>query len=181
MATKIISKRCYQCKQIKPLLEFHKNCNRKDGHQGYCKICNAEHTRKWRQTKKGKKSQKRYSRSQKRRICNKHYKQSEKGKATEKRYEQSEKGKIVVRKKIKRFHIRHPEESKARDAVKKAIRNGQLPPPDSLQCPCGKPAKQYHHHKGYAPEHWLDVVPVCTKCHGHLRTFQNPTSIRPST
>ena len=36
---------------------------------------------------------------------------------------------------------------------------------------CGKQGEQYHHHKGYAPEHRLDVVPICRKCHDEL---ENP-------
>jgi hypothetical protein len=40
-----------------------------------------------------------------------------------------------------------------------------LPRVRNLQCHyCGNRAHQYHHHRGYAPEHWLDVVPACRKC-----------------
>ena len=46
------------------------------------------------------------------------------------------------------------------------------------ECRCGRcprhclcagdvfdPAKHYHHYKGYDPEHWLDVEPLCLSCH----------------
>ena len=53
----------------------------------------------------------------------------------------------------------------ARRQVNHAIEAERLPRPDTLTCiQCGKPAREYHHHLGYAPEHWLDVVPVCSAC-----------------
>lgn len=30
---------------------------------------------------------------------------------------------------------------------------------------CGAPAEDYHHYLGYDSEHWLDVKPLCRKCH----------------
>jgi len=60
----------------------------------------------------------------------------------------------------------HPEKGAARLAVLNAKRRGEIPFASSLICAdCGKPAKHYHH-ESYLPEHWLDVVPLCTLCHG---------------
>ena len=43
---------------------------------------------------------------------------------------------------------------------------GRLPRPRDVACTgCGAQAAEYHHHKGYAPEHRLDVVAVCRSCH----------------
>lgn len=62
----------------------------------------------------------------------------------------------------------------ARQAVQYAIKIGKLPKVSTLFCvPCFsnirlEAAKQYHHHKGYAPEHQLDVIPVCIPCHNQL-------------
>jgi hypothetical protein len=60
----------------------------------------------------------------------------------------------------------------ARSAVNVEVRLGKRPHPNTLQCvDChhvwkpGDPRHEYDHHLGYAPEHWLDVVPVCRKCH----------------
>jgi|SaaInlStandDraft_2_1057019.scaffolds.fasta_scaffold224999_1 hypothetical protein len=39
-------KKCNHCKQDKPLSEFNKNKNRKDGLQGNCKICQAAYTKR---------------------------------------------------------------------------------------------------------------------------------------
>jgi hypothetical protein len=53
----------------------------------------------------------------------------------------------------------------ARDAVNRAVRVGKLPRASAYACACGKAAREYHHHNGYARDHWLDVVAVCAKCH----------------
>lgn len=56
--------------------------------------------------------------------------------------------------------------SRAHDAVQAAIAAGRLPAAGTLSCAdCGAPARVYHHHKGYAPPAWLDVVAVCDRCH----------------
>jgi len=90
------------------------------------------------------------------------YCQTEHGKNVRKNYRQSKEGKAAQ----KRFRIRHPEQCKAKDAVKYAINAGKLPHPNTLQCHyCPAQAEEYHHFLGYAPEHWFDVIPVCRKCH----------------
>lgn len=147
MSETIISKRCSKCKEIKPLSEFHNNRTRRDGHNAECKLCCNKYGKKYRQTEKSQIYQKNYQ---------KHY---------QKEYSKTTKGKIAHRKAQKQYDIRHPEREEARHAVEYAIKIGQLPPVDSLKCSCGNPAKHYHHHKGYAPELWLDVIPVCRKCH----------------
>ena len=171
MAKVIITKRCSRCKKRKPLTQFSKNRTQKDGHQSCCKICALSLNRDYRQTEKGKATEKRYAQSQKgkanRQCAMRLYKDRhpERHKSSEKRYRQSEKKKEA----LKRYCARHPERAKAVQAVNNAIRAGILPRPDSLEChDCPKKAKQYHHHKGYEPEFWLDVVPVCIKCHNKI-------------
>lgn len=54
----------------------------------------------------------------------------------------------------------------ATEAVRKAVRQGRLAPIRSLKCrDCGKVARHYHHHLGYARTHWLDVIALCVGCH----------------
>lgn len=179
----IKAKRCSKCKETKPISEFYKRSDSRDGYRNACKACDLKYSRtekgkaiqkRYRQSGKGKaayrKVQDRYRQSEKGKAIQKRYQKSEKFKTAQKRYEQSEKGKKARSKQIKRFKIRHPEQSKAHEAVKNAIKTGRLPRPDSLTCHyCPARAKQYHHYKGYEPEHWLDVVPVCIKCHGENR------------
>ena len=55
----------------------------------------------------------------------------------------------------------------ANQKVRQAVVMGQLPKIKTLTCvDCGAQAAHYHHHNGYEPEHWLDVVPLCRTCHG---------------
>lgn len=110
--------------------------------------------------------QRKYARSQKRRAKIKQYIENANGKQIMKkvysRYNKSKKGK----KRDNKYNQQHPERRKAKAAVDKAIRTLKLPKPNSLVCCyCTKSAELYHHHKGYEPEHWLDVIPVCRKCH----------------
>lgn len=189
MSDKIISKRCFKCKEIKPISEFHKEAASRDGFKNDCKICCSKYKKEYSQTEqgkawwkrykqseKGKAARKRYTKSEKRKAAKKRYKQSKKGKATQKRYAQSEKGKNAT----KCFNIFRPEQIKAVSVVNHAIRDGRLPRSDSLQCHyCPAQAKQYHHYLGYAPEHWLDVVPVCIKCH-HNETSKSSIKSGPS-
>lgn len=182
MAETIQTKRCSKCKQVKSVLQFSKHHNRKDGLQNYCKICLNATKKRYRQTKKGKATEKRYENSEKYKAYKKRYRQTEKGKATYrkawcrykqtdkyiakcKRYKQTDKYKA----KRKRYSVRYPERRKAKDAVHTSVRYGKLPRPDTLQCHyCPARAEQYHHHLGYEPKHWLDVIPVCFYCHTKL-------------
>lgn len=90
-------------------------------------------------------------------ICTKKY---------QKEYNKTEQGKETHRRNALCYYVRHPEFIKAKNAVNNTITAGKFPRLDSLQCNyCPVQAKQYHHYKGYAPEHWFDVIPVCIPCH----------------
>lgn len=58
-----------------------------------------------------------------------------------------------------------PEKKAARHAIEHAIRDGKMT--RGTYCSvCGSEGRmQAHHHNGYAPEHRLDVVWLCRKCH----------------
>ncbi len=147
MAEQIITKSCRVCKKIKPLSEFPKNRSKKSGYNSECNTCCNKYYKEYRQTEKGKVA---------------HHKAN-------KKYRKTKKGKAVNLKSVQRFNVRHPNQTKAVRTVNHAIRNGKLIRPNTQICHyCPAKAEQYHHHLGYEPEHWLDVIPVCIKCH------QNP-------
>lgn len=153
MSETIQQKICSECKQPKQLSKFSKRDKSKDGHQYQCKSCRNKQNKKYKRTEKGRAAQKRYN-------------QSEKFKVAMKRHQQTDKFKITQ----KLDKSRHTEHYKARNAVNHAIVDGKLPRPDTRLCHyCPKPAQQYHHWHGYAPEHWLDVVPACIDCHNKLK------------
>lgn len=54
----------------------------------------------------------------------------------------------------------------ARNAVLHQVLKGAMPKAAVCRCVhCGEQAADYHHHKGYAPAQYLDVIPVCKRCH----------------
>jgi hypothetical protein len=54
----------------------------------------------------------------------------------------------------------------ARNAVLAARMAGTLPHPHTSRCElCGRRGECYHHFRGYAPEHHLDVTLYCRGCH----------------
>jgi len=76
------------------------------------------------------------------------YRNSEQGKTTESRYRK-----------------KYPDKIRARDAVKHAVQRGKMPGIATQKCQeCSTQAVIYHHHKGYAKEYRLDVIPLCSKC-----------------
>ena len=54
----------------------------------------------------------------------------------------------------------------AHRAVSHAIRDGRLTSARRHRCAkCGCWAESWHHYRGYQPEHWLTVEPLCRPCH----------------
>ena len=171
MSEQIVTKRCSHCKQVKPLSEFTISRTGKFGRHNQCKICKRITQKRFRQSEKSVVYQKKYSKNIKAKACKKRYAQSEKGKAAQRRYLRSEKGKAKKVEMVNRWRVAHPEHRKAQTAVKRAIEKGILPELDSIRCHyCRAQAQEYHHHKGYAKEHQLDVIPVCKICHNKIST-----------
>lgn len=139
MSETIVTKRCPQCTEIKPLNEFFKNKAKKDGHQCYCKPCRNAATEKYRHTQNGQISLK--------------------------KYRQSENKKQVYL----RYRLNNREKMNTRAVLHYSVKVGKLPHPESLKCfLCDNPAKEYHHHNGYGIEHRLDVIAVCISCHNKI-------------
>ncbi len=142
---------CCCCKVTKDCSGFQKHKSTKTGFQKQCRDCRKSYAR----TLNGKAMQK--SRSQT-------YGKTKAGIASriasKKRFRQTERGKIT---------------GKAQDAVNNAIKGGKLKKANEYACKYClvkneptylKRADEYHHWKGYAKEYWLDVIPLCTTCHG---------------
>lgn len=140
-------KPCYICNQTKALSEYYKSRQSKDGHMDKCKTCCAIYQRIYRRTEQGIEVGRKYGR----------------------KYRQTKRGKAVKHQINKRFCLNHPEQIKAQYEVSHAVRKGALPHPQTLLCHyCPAQAEQYHHHRGYAKKHWLDVVSICVKCHRNI-------------
>lgn len=155
-------KTCNKCNQTKPLSEFYKQANCKDGRRPDCIECRKIYYHKHYKTpemidNKRVYDRKRYEEKRDERIaCATAWKKTDKGKQAVYRY---------VRNKRKR----DPEQSVARQAVKRAVAKGILPHISTMLCDiCNEPAKHYHHYNGYNKENQLDVIPVCIACHNKI-------------
>lgn len=92
--------------------------------------------------------------------------QTKKFRISQKLYQESKKGRATQKAGRKKYLALHPKRYKARCLIGNAIQSGKVPRAKTLQCHyCPEQAVQYHHYLGYEPEHWLDIVPVCRKCH----------------
>jgi hypothetical protein len=63
----------------------------------------------------------------------------------------------------RRYRARHPNKKKAHRAVEKALKHGLLQRTCCRGCGAGDEIEAHHH--SYAPEHWLDVIWLCSACH----------------
>lgn len=78
------------------------------------------------------------------------------------------------------YKDKYPERIKANEAVKRALKTGELIRPD-ICSKCGRPCKPDGHHWSYLEEHWLDVEWLCKFCHKRLHAklaFENIPEIR---
>jgi len=161
MSETIINKRCSKCKIDKPLSEFYKDFRNPTGYQSWCKDCQ----KAYRLTEKGRMVGLRYAASEKGCVSRHRYEKTNKGKLKQKRYEQSPKGRKNRCAASRRHRQKYPYQEPAKWAVKYAIETGKIPLPPECSCLiCGQKARDYHH-KSYAREHWLDVIPLCRQCH----------------
>jgi len=150
-------KYCSRCKQNKSPIEFNKHAGNKNGLQHWCKSCTSIYAKEYSQTSIGRAKNRKHSRM---------YKSSPKGAVTRQCYENREDVKLKRYLYIVEYRKQNPEKSKARRKVQYAIEKGSLPKASSLECVgCGNKAHEYHHYKGYESKHWLDVEPICKKCH----------------
>jgi ribosomal protein S27AE len=95
-------------------------------------------------------------------------------KGRERRARQADKGYETGRKRRWRAANRDTDRKmrRAHRAVDYAIETGRLVRPKECS-KCGATGRiEAHHHKGYAREHYLDVVWLCEPCHGTANTVK---------
>lgn len=149
---------CSTCKQSKDESEFPRDKSKKDGLNSRCKACRKADWKAYLETKQGRdmihRALARYRRTQKGKESRTRQRLSEKGKAVQFRY--NEKRKLNNR-------------DKAGTALHNAIRSGKIPHISTRQCLLSYTGecegRMEYHHPSYAPEHWLDVIPLCKKHH----------------
>lgn len=161
-------KRCNKCLVLLPLDRFYPHPRNNDGLRGDCKACNIRVSREYqrRDPEKWRRYQREY-REQNREKClaaTRRWSRSPEGKAKLKAW----RSQPEVRKKRNKLHAasvaRHPERKLARRAVYRARRDGKLVPTPCAVCSTTENIEA-HHHRGYSPEHRLDVIWLCRRHH----------------
>ena len=136
----ILSKQCTKCKQILPISNFRPHTDCRDGYRYRCRECERLYHRRRRQLTEVRQRENEYSRL---------YRQ-QRGRGYNKAAYLSE----------------YSRTGSARQAIKRALYHNQLLQITHCFCVlCFHEAHVYHHYLGYAPEHVLDVLPLCGTCH----------------
>jgi hypothetical protein len=139
-----MNKRCYRCKEIKPVSDFNRDRARFDGLQPGCKACQLEANRVW---------------------ASRH---PEVRRAALKRQYQDERMRLNGQRPSK---IADPIKRRAHKAVCRAIKSGFLTRPD--HCPeCGENKFPIEgHHDDYSQP--LAIKWLCAPCHGRLHAARS--------
>ena len=132
------TKTCSHCCKSKPITEFYKHVEMKDGHRNICKTCSISESLA--------------------------YNQSEKGKTVKGLYRTSIGGRRKHGIDTAKFKALHPEVPAAHNAVNNAVRDGKLKRPSCCSI-CGAKCLPHGHHESYANDDWLKVIWVCVNCH----------------
>lgn len=172
------TKYCSRCGQTKNITEFCKDRQTKSGLACYCRACHKMRAAKYLAKPLTKLHRKRYSKTYYHRNRAKIIEQTQE-------YHKTPKGKEVARLAYAKWqasehgrHWRkawcksHPDIVRAAWALKCAIRTGKIA--RSMYCQsCNSPCRtDAHHHKGYAKEHWLDIIWLCRRCHARTNRAQ---------
>ena len=157
------TKVCFKCGETKKLSMFYKHFQMSDGHVNKCKECNKKDVRlNYRDNIDHFKEYDVLRRDTENRIVSK-VKRLNKVKDLYKT-DQTFKDKILGYKEKWLTDNQHKRDAHCN--VNNAVRDGKLTKPNSC-VKCGKTGcKIYGHHWSYLPEHHLDVLWVCSSCHG---------------
>lgn len=136
------TKFCLDCGTEKPLSEYYVNKNNKDGHVSYCPPCSNARSREYYLKHRDKRLQKHEA------------------------YGQTEKGKAVKAKAVRKYMTTNPDKDIARQKLRYAVSRGTISKQPCERCQNIK--VDAHHHNGYEPEHWLDVMWLCRTHHAEV-------------
>lgn len=156
--------RCSKCNEVKPHDGFPPCKTSSTGRHAWCHACKAAlENDKYHNDPEAYAKHKEYERSAAGRAVQKKSREQPKTKEYRRKY-QREYGPKRYSDPVNR--VKH----QARMAVRHAVQSGKLTKALSCQCGgkydtvCNGPIEA-HHHKGYAPEHWLDVEWLAKNCH----------------
>ncbi len=140
-------KMCNRCKQLFPISGFYKHPETSDGYFNQCKSCI------------------KIIRQEERKLFSKERKEKMEKATIEWKKGTPEKVKATARKANRKYKGKYSEKIKARGRISSLIQKGKLIKPLHCQNCHDFTYVESHHYKGYAPEHALDVIWLCLKCH----------------
>ncbi len=131
---------CFKCNIEKDITEYYKHPKMADGHLGKCKECNKRDVTLNRDDKL------------------EYYRHYDKSRMTEER-------RLKVNLNNRLMKIKFPIKNKARYSLSNSIRDGLVIKPTICEH-CKLPGKIHGHHWSYKEENWLNVIWLCSGCHG---------------
>lgn len=152
-------KECFKCKISKPLSEFYKHSKMSDGHLGKCKECTKKDVSENREVNRD------YYLNYDRNRPNSEDRVKQTTERISRLCKEDHEFFLKIKQKTSDWRKRHPQKHKAQCAANNAVRGGRLIKRTTCEH-CGSGGKLQKHHWSYEEEYWLDVVWLCTKCHG---------------
>lgn len=169
-------KRCKgECRKLLTFKDFYRDKKSKDGRMNVCKKChNLRVVEKRRTNPRSRTSHaqasKRYKEKYPAKVREKDRKYYHERGGKEKNAEWKKENPERAREILKRSEAKNRIKVRARQAVRNAIRRGELKKPTKCQV-CGKKTDELdaHHYKGYIKRYWLTIKWICEDCHGQTR------------
>lgn len=153
-------KTCFKCGAEKPLTEFYKHPAMADGRVNKCKECNKK------DVKENRALNSEYYLNYDRNRPNTEERNLRFQEACRVRRESDPEYKKLERERSRKWWAENPIKGKAHSAVSNGIRDGKITKPSSCEH-CGSEEKRLQgHHWSYDQENWLDVIWLCSGCHG---------------
>jgi hypothetical protein len=152
------TRRCYKCREEKPLSDFYRDTHSPSGLQGRCKACCKADA----STEEARRKMREHMRA--RRVQN-----TERERAIQAVYRERHRETVNARARERWGAEQEAEKQMARRAVFLALSSGRLAKPSACQqCGTERPSREITaHHDDYRRP--LEVVWLCTFCHGAKR------------
>ena len=154
------TKCCFKCGETKSLSAFYKHPKMPDGYLNKCKECHK------RDITENRNKNLEYYRNYDRNRKNQSQRVSKQNKKTKERYANDVDFKKSILETKERWLQTNKDKRLAHGAVSNATRDGELHKPSVCSCCGDSPETIYGHHWSYEESNWLDVMWLCSKCHG---------------
>lgn len=156
------SKKCYKCKNIKLLSEFHKHGSKKDGLRSDCKVCALAANAAYKKTDAGRLSQAKYAKTGAGKLSHAKY---------QAKYRKTDAGKLSLSNRVAKYNAVNPAKIKAKDLLNTAVKFGRMTR-SSVCEECSSTKRIHGHHDDYSLP--LVVRWLCQICHITWHTENGP-------